>query len=75
VEGEEIYLNAGKLTGLKIGDILEAYRPGKSGEREAIQGKVRISAFFGLDASTGRLLEGKPPEMNDILKLARREGK
>ncbi len=75
VEGEEIYLNAGKLTGLKIGDILEVYRPGKSGGREATQGKVRISAFFGLDASTGRLLEGKPPEMNDILKLARREGK
>ena len=29
VEGENIYLNAGKLSGLRIGDTLEVFEPGK----------------------------------------------
>jgi hypothetical protein len=39
-----------------------------------VKGKVRISAFFGLDASMGRLIQGKDPDVNDILKLAKSEG-
>lgn len=71
VEGEEVYLNAGRLTGLKVGDVMEVVRPG---EKNEVKGKIRISAFFGLDASLGRLIDGKQPDMNDILKLAKREG-
>lgn len=75
VEGEEVYLNAGRLTGLKVGDVLEVLPPGKPGERETAKGKVIISAFIGMDASASRLVEGNPPEMNDILRLARLAGK
>jgi hypothetical protein len=71
VEGEEVYLNAGRLTGLKVGDVMKVVRPG---EKNEVKGKIRISAFFGLDASLGRLIDGKQPDMNDILKLAKREG-
>jgi hypothetical protein len=74
VEGEQVYINAGKLTGLKVGDVMEVYRPGGSGERGEVKGKIKISNFFGIDASMGRLIQGKNPDVNDILKLARSEG-
>jgi len=74
VEGEEVYINAGRLTGLKVGDVMEVFRPGGSGERGEVKGKIQISAFFGIDASMGRLIQGKNPDVNDILKLAKSEG-
>ena len=74
VEGENVYMNAGKLTGLKVGDVMEVFRPGGTGERGEVKGKIQISAFFGIDASMGRLIQGKNPDVNDILRLAKGEG-
>lgn len=74
VEGEEVYMNAGRLTGLQVGDMMEVFRPGGSGGPGEVKGKIRISAFLGLDASMGRLVQGKDPDVNDILKLAKSEG-
>jgi hypothetical protein len=74
VEGEQVYINAGKLTGLKVGDVMEVFRSGGSGERGEVKGKIKISDFFGIDASMGRLIQGKNPDVNDILKLAKIEG-
>jgi hypothetical protein len=74
VEGEEVYMNAGRLTGLQLGDVMEVFRPGGSGQPGEVKGKIRISAFFGIDASMGRLIQGKNPNVNDILKLAKRDG-
>jgi hypothetical protein len=74
VEGEQVYLNAGRLTGLKVGDVMEVLRPGGSGEHAEVKGKIRISAFFGIDASMGRLIQGKNPDVDDILKLDKSQG-
>jgi hypothetical protein len=74
VEGEAVYINAGKLSGLKVGDVMEVFRPGGSGERGEVKGKIQISAFFGIDASMGRLIQGKNPDVNDILKMAKSGG-
>jgi len=74
VEGEEVYLNAGRLTGLQVGDVMEVSRPGKSGEQAGVKGKIRIAAFLGIDASMGRLIQGENPDVNDILKPAKSEG-
>jgi hypothetical protein len=74
VEGEDVYMNAGRLTGLQVGDVMEVFRPGGSGEQGDVKGKIRISAFIGIDASMGRLIQGKNPDVNDILKLAKGEG-
>src|SRR4030043_285873 len=74
VEGEEVYMNAGKLTGLKVGDVMEVYQPGGYGERGEVKGRIRVSDFFGIVASMGRLIQGKNPDVNDILKLAKTEG-
>lgn len=71
VEGEDVYLNAGRLTGIKVGDEMEVFRSEGRGE---IKGKIRILSCFGVDASIGRLVNGKRPEMDDILRLAKREG-
>jgi hypothetical protein len=74
VEGEEVYINAGKLTGLKVGDVMEVFYPGRPGERGEAKGRIRVSAFLGIDASMGRLIQGKNPDVNDILKLVKSEG-
>jgi len=74
VDGDEVYINAGRLTGLKVGDVMEVLRPGGPGERGEVKGRIQISAFFGIDASLGRMVHGKKPDVNDILKLARSGG-
>ncbi len=74
VDGEEVYINAGRLTGLKVGDVMEVFRPGIAGEKGEVKGRIQISAIFGMDASVGRLIQGKKPDENDILKLAGRGG-
>ena len=74
VEGEEVYLNAGKMTGLRLGDVMEVVQIRGLREAGEIKGKIQISALFGIDASMGRVIHGKKPEANDILKLARSEG-
>ena len=68
VDGEEIYLNAGRLTGLKIGDVMEVSHRGE------LKGKIRITSFLGTDASMGKLIDGKRPEEDDILKPAGTRG-
>jgi hypothetical protein len=73
VEGDEVYINAGRLTGLKVGDVMEVFHPGGPGERGEVKGKIQISTCFGIDASMGRLMNGKKPDVNDILRLAKRE--
>jgi len=74
VEGEDIYINAGRLTGLRIGDVVEVFRPGDLDERREQKGKIQISSFFGIDASMGRLIDGKRPDVNDILRLTKDKG-
>jgi hypothetical protein len=72
VEGQEVYINAGRST-VESGDVMEVFRLWNWRKKE-VQGKIQISAFFGIDASMGRLIQGKNPDVNDILKLAKKEG-
>ena len=74
VEGEELYLNAGKLTGLRVGDRLEVFSPGDGEGRKEPGAQIQISGFLGTDASMAKSTNGRHPEVNDLLKMARREG-
>ncbi|MBM4340798.1 MAG: hypothetical protein FJ110_14810 [Deltaproteobacteria bacterium] len=74
IEGEEVYINAGKLSGLRVGDVMDVLRPGFPGERGEVRGKIQILTIFGMDASIGKLIQGKKPDGEDILKLSVRQG-
>ncbi|HAR96753.1 MAG TPA: hypothetical protein DCR97_12455 [Deltaproteobacteria bacterium] len=61
VETGRVYINAGRLSGLQKGDILEVYAPGREvvdpatnspmGKTKGIfKGEVEVSELFGLDA-------------------------
>ena len=83
VDGENIYLNAGKLSGVRIGDTLEVFEPGKEIFHPStnlslgwttgrLKGAVRITNLFGVDASIGRVVQGAGFSANDVVKSTTR---
>jgi hypothetical protein len=79
VEGEDLYLNAGKLSGLRVGDVLEVYEPGKEIIHPAtkislgwttgqLKGVVKVTDLFGVDAAVGKVVQGQGFSVNDIVK-------
>ena len=81
IEGDDLYLNAGKLSGLRIGDVFEIYEPGKEiihpttklslgWTTGQLKGAVRITDLFGVDAAAGKVVQGQGFNVNDIVKSA-----
>jgi hypothetical protein len=79
IEGENLFINAGKLSGLRIGDTLEIYEPGKEIIHPAtkislgwttgqMKGIMKISELFGVDAAIGKVVQGSGFSPNDVLK-------
>jgi hypothetical protein len=79
VEGEKIYLNAGKLSGVRIGDTLEVFEPGKEifnpttnlslgWTTGKLKGAVRVTDLFGVDAALGQVVQGAGFNPNDLVK-------
>ena len=79
IEGENLYINAGKLSGLRIGDTLEIFEPGKEilhpttkfslgWTTGKLKGIVKISDLFGVDASIGKVVQGQGFSSNDVVK-------
>jgi hypothetical protein len=80
VEDGRVYVNAGRLTGLRIGNILEVYEPGQevinpitnislgwtTGKQK---GKVLVTHLFGVDASVAEPINGAGFKANDIVKI------
>ncbi len=83
IEGENIFINAGRLSGLRVGDTLEIYEPGKEIIHPTtkislgwttghLKGVVRISELFGVDAAIGKVVQGSGFSPNDVLKSTMR---
>lgn len=83
VDGESIYLNAGKLSGIRIGDTLEVFEPGKEIFHPStnlslgwttgkLKGTVKVTDLFGVDAAIGRAAQGTGFNSNDVVKSAMR---
>ena len=81
VDGENIYLNAGKLSGVRIGDTLEVFEPGKEilhpntnlslgWTTGKLKGTVRVTDLFGVDAAVGTIVQGSGFSSNDVVKSA-----
>ena len=80
VEHEKVYINSGRLTGLRVGDILDVYEPGEeiinpitqfslgwtTGERK---GRVMVTHLFGVDASIAKPINGAGFTADDIIKI------
>jgi hypothetical protein len=81
VEGDKLYLNAGKSTGLKVGDELEIYNPGRQVKNPTtgvclgrlpgtVQGKVKVSQLFGFDAAEAKIVSGGNITTGDLARLS-----
>jgi len=79
IDGETLYINAGRLTGVRIGDTLQVFEPGKEiinpqtkvslgWTTGQLKGAIRVTDLFGVDASAGKVLQGQGFNMNDIVK-------
>lgn len=79
IEGETLFLNAGKLSGLRVGDHLEVYEPGKEiihpttnislgWTTGKLKGVVRVQELFGIDAAIAKRVEGSEFSPSDIVK-------
>jgi len=79
IEGENLYINAGRLSGLRIGDTLEIFGPGKEiinpttkfslgWTTGQLKGAVRITELFGVDAAVGKVVQGQGFATNDVVK-------
>jgi len=80
VEDGKVYIHAGRLTGLRVGAVLDVYEPGEeiinpitkfslgwtTGERK---GKVMVTHLFGVDASIAKPLDGAEFSASDIVKI------
>jgi hypothetical protein len=78
-EGERLYINAGRLSGLRIGDIFEVFEPGKEiihpttkfslgWTTGQLKGVITITDLFGVDAAIGKVVQGKGFNPNDVVK-------
>ena len=79
IDGDRIYLNAGRLTGLKVGDLMDVYGPG-GGKIEQIvgtpkdpfgghrKGQVKVSQLFGTDAAMARITNGGNFALSDVVR-------
>ncbi|MGB9736606.1 MAG: CsgG/HfaB family protein [bacterium] len=81
INGNNVYINAGQQTGLKIGDELivtslgELIRDPQTGviigrAPGPVLGKVRITGFFGNDGSVATIVSGGGFKVDDQVKLA-----
>jgi len=83
VEGDSLYLNAGKSSGLRIGDTLEVFEPGKEiihpvtnfslgWTTGQLKGVIRVTDLFGVDAAIGKVVQGQGFNPNDVVKSTMR---
>jgi len=79
IDGENLYINAGKLSGLRIGDTLEIYEPGKEIIHPTthfslgwtlgqLKGVIKITELFGIDAAIAKVVQGQGFSPNDVVK-------
>ncbi len=82
VDADEITINAGRKTGLVMGDRLRVFGAGREvidpdtklslGRKPGKEkGEIAVSGFFGEDAAVCRRIRGEGFAVNDIVKLER----
>ena len=65
VDGSQVYINAGKQSGVRIGDTFSVY-PEEVAQNPI--GKIRVTSLFGLDASVGHITNGSGFKVTDLVR-------
>jgi hypothetical protein len=79
IEGQSFYINAGRSSGLRIGDTLEVFEPGKEIIHPTTnislgwttgksKGFIRVTELFGVDAAGGQPVQGQGFSLDDVVK-------
>jgi curli biogenesis system outer membrane secretion channel CsgG len=79
IEGDHLYINAGKLSGLRIGDTLEIFEHGKEiihlttnfslgWTTGQLKGLIKVTELFGVDAAIGKVVQGQGFSLNDVVR-------
>ena len=79
IEGDHLYINAGKLSGLRIGDTLEIFEHGKEiihpttnfslgWTTGQLKGLIKVTELFGVDAAIGKVVQGQGFSPNDVVR-------
>ncbi len=69
IDGDKVYLNAGRLTGLRVGDLMDVFGPGRGQIDQTVgfsmdpfagqrKGQIRVSQLFGTDAAIAHITLG-----------------
>ena len=77
IDGDRVYLNAGRLTGLRVGDLMGVFGPGGDGVGDLAgmamdslegqrKGQVRVSQLFGTDAAIAHRTHGGSFALSDM---------
>ncbi|MBN1384617.1 MAG: hypothetical protein JW983_07055 [Elusimicrobia bacterium] len=79
VDADNIYLDAGQESNLKLGTKLIVYSQGKEirspdtgmviGRTEKKLGEIEVIDYFGTNGSTAKLINGKRPQRGDLCRL------
>jgi len=79
VDGQNIYLNAGSESGIKLGTKMIVLRAGRVikdpttglviGNAEDRIGEMKVVRYFGEDGSVAQLTSGAPPSSGDVARL------
>ncbi len=77
IDGDRVYLNAGRLTGLRVGDLMDVFGPAGGGIEQLAgismdplkgqrKGQVRVSQLFGTDAAIAHRTHGGSFALSDM---------
>ncbi|MBP1749642.1 MAG: hypothetical protein H6Q52_2181 [Deltaproteobacteria bacterium] len=78
IEGTKVYINAGRLSGLEKGKVLEVYAPGEEvidpktkqplgRKKGAFKGELEVVELFGVDASWAKMNTGGSFSSSDLV--------
>lgn len=72
VEGDRVYISAGKESGLEIAQVIYVYRSGHVVEKLGFApgqriGSVEVTGFVGTDGSFGKIKEGGKAQVSDLV--------
>ena len=65
VDVNQVYISAGKLSGVQVGDTFSVFPATSPGEPK---GEIRIATLFGIDASIGDIIKGNGFATNDLVR-------